>query len=164
MTGIYLLLGTNLGDRFKNLLRAKDHLKASGIDILASSSVYETQPWGKEDQPWFLNVLLEVQTSFTPEVLLLKCQEVEEELGRTRLEKWGERIIDVDILYYYDQVVNTRKLTIPHPEIQNRKFTLLPLVELAAFVNHPVLDQNHMTLLAVCEDPLEVKKTKLTLN
>ena len=164
MTGIFLLLGTNLGDRLQNLLRAKDHLKASGIDIVASSSVYETQPWGKEDQPWFLNVLLEVQTSFTPEVLLLKCQEVEEELGRTRLEKWGERIIDVDILYYYDQVVNTRKLTIPHPEIQNRKFTLLPLVELAAFVNHPVLDQNHMSLLAVCEDPLEVKKTKLTLN
>lgn len=164
MTGIFLLLGTNLGDRHRNLLRAKDLLLEAGIDILASSSVYETQPWGKEDQPWFLNVLLEVRTSFTPEVLLLKCQDVEEELGRTRYEKWGERIIDVDILYYNDQVINTRKLNIPHPEIPNRKFTLLPLVELAAFVNHPVLDTNHMSLLAACEDPLEVKKTKLTLN
>ena len=164
MTGIFLLLGTNLGDRHKNLIRAKQLLLEAGIDILASSSIYETQPWGKEDQPWFLNVLLEVRTSFTPEVLLLKCQDVEEELGRTRFEKWGERIIDVDILYYFDQVVNTRKLTIPHPEIQNRKFTLLPLVELAAFVDHPVLNQSHMALLRACEDPLEVKKTKLTLG
>lgn len=164
MTGIFLLLGTNLGDRHRNLLRAKDLLLEAGIDVLASSSIYETQPWGKEDQPWFLNVLLEIRTSFTPEVLLLKCQDVEEELGRTRYEKWGERIIDVDILYYHDQVINTRKLTIPHPEIQNRKFTLLPLVELAAFVDHPVLHNNHMSLLAACEDPLEVKKTKLTLN
>lgn len=164
MTSIFLLLGTNLGDRHHNLLRTKDLLMEAGIDILASSSIYETQPWGKEDQPWFLNVLLEVRTAFTPEVLLLKCQEIEEELGRTRLEKWGERVIDVDILYYYDQVINTRRLTIPHPEIRNRKFTLLPLVELAAFVNHPVLKQNHMTLLAACEDPLEVKKTKLTLS
>ncbi|MDW3194409.1 MAG: 2-amino-4-hydroxy-6-hydroxymethyldihydropteridine diphosphokinase [Cytophagales bacterium] len=164
MTGIFLLLGTNLGDRHKNLIRAKQLLLEAGIDVLASSSIYETQPWGKEDQPWFLNVLLEVRTSFTPEVLLLKCQDVEEELGRTRFEKWGERTIDVDILYYFDQVVNTRKLTIPHPEIQNRKFTLLPLVELAAFVNHPVLNQSHMALLGACEDPLEVKKTKLTLG
>ncbi len=164
MKGIFLLLGTNLGDRHRNLQRAKDLLLKAGIDILASSSIYETQPWGKEDQPWFLNVLLEVRTTFTPEVLLLKCQDVEEELGRTRFEKWGERIIDVDILYYDDIVINTRKLAIPHPEIQNRKFTLLPLVELAAFVNHPVLEQNHMALLAACEDPLEVKKTKLTLN
>lgn len=164
MTSIFLLLGTNLGDRHRNLLRAKELLMEGGMDILASSSIYETQPWGKEDQPWFLNVLLEVRTTLKPEVLLLKCQEVEEELGRTRIEKWGERIIDIDILYYYDQVIDTRRLTIPHPEISNRKFTLFPLVELAAFVNHPVLNQNHMTLLAACEDPLEVKKTKLTLS
>lgn len=164
MTGIFLLLGTNLGDRHKNLLKAKELLGKTGIDIIASSSIYETQPWGKEDQPWFLNVLLEVQTTINPEVLLLQCQDVEEQLGRTRFEKWGERIIDIDILYFHDQVVKTRKLTLPHPEIQNRKFTLLPLVEMAAFVNHPVLLQNHLTLLAACKDDLEVKKTKLTLR
>ena len=100
----------------------------------------------------------------TPEVLLLACQQVEQDLGRTRFEKWGERVIDVDIVYYGDQVVNTRKLTVPHPEIANRKFTLLPLVELAAFVQHPTLELNHMALLAACEDDLEVRKTKLTLS
>ncbi len=164
MTGIFLLLGTNLGDRHQNLIKAKALLLEAGIDIIANSSIYETEPWGKEDQPWFLNVLLEIRTGFTPDVLLLKCQDVEEQLGRTRFEKWGERIIDIDILYYYDRVISSRRLTLPHPEIQNRKFTLLPLVELAAFVNHPVLDQNHMSLLAACEDPLDVKKTKLTLT
>ena len=164
MTGIFLLLGTNLGDRHRNLLRAKELLLEAGIDILASSSVYETQPWGKEDQPWFLNVLLEVRTTLTPVGLLLKCQEVEVALGRTRIEKWGERIIDIDILYYHDQVINTRELVVPHPEIKNRKFTLLPLVELAAYVKHPVLNEDHKTLLTACDDPLEVRKTKLTLN
>lgn len=164
MNGIFLLLGTNLGNRQQNLINARDQLEAAGMEIAAVSSVYETAPWGKTDQPWFLNVVLQVRTSLTPEVLLLKCQEIEQEIGRTRFERWGERIIDIDILYYEDRVVSTRRLTVPHPEIPNRKFTLMPLVELAAFVNHPVLNMNHLTLLAACKDVLEVNKLKWQLS
>lgn len=164
MNGIFLLLGTNLGHRHQNLIKAKELLKEAGVEIAAISSIYETEPWGKSDQPWFLNVLLEVRTSLTAEVLLLKCHEIEQEIGRTRFEKWGERIIDIDILYYGQQVVSTRRLTIPHPEIPNRKFALMPLVELAAFVNHPTLQSNHLALLSDCKDELEVRKTKLELS
>ena len=161
MTGIFLLLGSNLHDRHQNLIQAKEALMVSDINIVAGSSVYETEPWGKSDQPWFLNVLFEVRTTYSPEALLQKCLEIEKEIGRTRHEKWGERLIDIDILYFGDQEVNSQLLTLPHPEIANRKFTLMPLVELAAFVNHPVLKENHLSLLSSCKDPLEVKKTKL---
>ncbi len=157
MKGIYLLLGTNLGDRVKNLADARNLVMEQGIEIKAMSSVYETAAWGIEDQPGFLNQVLEVTTSLAPEVLLKTILATELEMGRIRIQKWGERLIDIDILYYRNEVLNTPDLKVPHPEIPNRRFTLVPLVELAAEETDPVSGKTQRELLAVCPDKLEVR-------
>lgn len=157
MKGIYLLLGTNLGDRAKNLADARNLLKEKGIELKAASSIYETDAWGIEDQPGFLNQVLKVATDLSPKDLLKTILAVELEMGRVRIQKWGERLIDIDILYYQDRVIDTRELKVPHPEIPNRRFTLVPLAELAAGEVHPVLGKTQEELLAVCLDTLEVK-------
>lgn len=157
MKGIYLLLGTNLGDRAKNLADARNLLKEQGIELKAVSSIYETDAWGIEDQPGFLNQVLEVATDLGPEALLKTILAVELEMGRVRIQKWGERLIDIDILYYQDQVIDTPELKVPHPQIPNRRFTLVPLAELAAEEVHPVLCKTQQELLAVCPDGLEVR-------
>lgn len=157
MKGIYLLLGTNLGDRAKNLADARNLLKEEGIEFKAVSSIYETDAWGIEDQPGFLNQVLEVATDLNPKDLLKTILAVELEMGRVRIQKWGERLIDIDILYYQDRVIDTRELKVPHPEIPNRRFTLVPLVELAAEEVNPVSGKTQQELLAVCPDGLEVR-------
>ncbi|GAB5527142.1 MAG: 2-amino-4-hydroxy-6-hydroxymethyldihydropteridine diphosphokinase [Roseivirga sp.] len=157
MKGIYLLLGTNLGDREKNLSAARNLMKEEAIELKAVSSIYETAAWGIEQQPGFLNQVLEVATDLSPEALLKTLLAIELEMGRVRIQKWGERLIDIDILYYQDKVVDTADLKVPHPEIPNRRFTLVPLVELAAGEVHPVLGKTQQELLAVCPDGLEVR-------
>ncbi len=157
MKGIYLLLGTNLGDREKNLLTAINLMLERRIAVKAISSVYETAAWGIEEQPGFLNQVLEVATDLSPEALLKTLLAIELEMGRVRIQKWGERLIDIDILYYRDEVIDIPELKVPHLEIPNRRFTLVPLVELAAGEVHPVLGKTQEELLAVCPDTLEVK-------
>lgn len=161
MKGIYLLLGTNLGDRAKNLEVARNLMLEQGIAVKAISSVYETAAWGIEEQPGFLNQVLEVATDLSPEALLKTLLAIELEMGRVRIQKWGERLIDIDILYYQDKVIDKPKLKVPHPEIPNRRFTLVPLVELAAEEVHPVLGKTQEELLAVCPDRLEVRMSSL---
>ena len=156
MRDIYLSLGTNLGDRQSNLLRALELLKASGIEILRASSVYETAAWGKQDQPDFLNQIIEVECEFPPPQLLKVINKIEEEMGRVRVEKWGERLIDIDILYHQSAIINQPNLTIPHAQIQNRRFILEPLVELAPHFQHPVLKKNQTVLLKDLKDDLRV--------
>jgi 2-amino-4-hydroxy-6-hydroxymethyldihydropteridine diphosphokinase len=163
MNGIFLLLGTNLGDREKNLQIAKEHLTAHQLIIKRESKIYETAAWGITDQPNFLNQVVEVDTSKSPERILIIIQIIEELMGRIRSEKWAQRLIDIDILYYNNLVVDQSKLKIPHPEIENRRFTLLPLVEIASDQFHPVSGKRQYELLTLCKDLLEVKPF-FTLN
>ena len=163
MNGIYLLMGSNLGHRLDNLRTAAKLLSSSPIDIIEESSIYETEPWGPKNQGWFLNVLLEINTSKPPHKLLENLLNIENQLGRVRKEKWGERSIDIDILYYDAEIIETDHLTIPHPGIPERKFTLLPLVEVAPLEVHPTLNKNHVKLLAECSDPLDCKLTDYKL-
>lgn len=164
MEGKYLLLGTNLGDRFNNLQNAVDALLAKDIDIIRSSSVYESEPWGIREQPSFYNAVVEVNTELDPNQLLTTCLAVEKEMGRERLIKWGERIIDIDILYYDHMVVDENDLKIPHPGIPDRRFTLTPLVELASDFTHPILKRDQEALLRVCDDELDCTVLDLKLS
>lgn len=154
----FLLLGTNEGDRLANLRAAKDEIKKKIGLIVKESAVYQTAAWGKTDQPDFYNQVLMLQTTMSPEAILLHLQQIEEKLGRVKKEKWGVRIIDIDILYFGKTVLNTPDLLIPHPAIALRRFTLIPLVEIAPHFVHPVLKKTNALLLEECEDVLEVEK------
>ncbi|NMM50204.1 2-amino-4-hydroxy-6-hydroxymethyldihydropteridine diphosphokinase [Marinigracilibium pacificum] len=158
MKGIYLLLGTNMGDRQSNLKTAAEKIEDQIGKILNYSSIYETAAWGKTDQPDFYNTVLEIEADISPMDLINKCLEIEKEMGRIRIEKWAERLIDIDILYMDDWIVKYDSLTIPHPRIQDRAFTLFPLTEIASEFIHPVLLKSQKSLLSECSDTLEVKK------
>ena len=155
MNGIYLLLGSNIGNRLAYLKEAATLLSKENIIIIEESSIYETEPWGPKDQDWFLNVILEISTSYEPKELLEVVLKIESELGRVRKEKWGERCIDIDILYFKNEVVDDTNLSLPHLGIPNRKFTLMPLAEMCPLEKHPTLDKTQMELLAECTDPLD---------
>jgi 2-amino-4-hydroxy-6-hydroxymethyldihydropteridine diphosphokinase len=148
----YLLLGANLGDRLATLQKATDLIAARIGQVVHQSGLYETAPWGVTDQPAFLNQVLAVKTTMEPEEVLNQTQAIEQELGRVRLEKWGARLIDIDLLYYDQLVLQTDRLTIPHPYLHQRRFTLMPLVEIAPDFLHPVLTKTNAMLLAACED------------
>ena len=156
MEGIFLLLGSNLGNRLKNLKQASTALEEKEIKILMKSSVYETAAWGKTDQQAFLNQVLRVDTSLEPNALLKVILEIELELGRIRKIKWGERLIDIDILYYHQYFLEEDNLKIPHPGIPERRFTLIPLVEICPDFQHPTLKLTQIKLLDNCKDNLEV--------
>ncbi|ELR68100.1 2-amino-4-hydroxy-6-hydroxymethyldihydropteridine pyrophosphokinase [Fulvivirga imtechensis AK7] len=126
--------------------------------IIKKSALYETAAWGKTDQPSFYNQVIEVKSAITPVDMLAAINIIEEELGRVRREKWGERVIDIDILYYSNRVISLEKLNIPHPGIQDRRFTLVPLVEIAPDFLHPFLKKTNQQLLNECTDPLEVER------
>ena len=126
--------------------------------VIQKSALYETAAWGKTNQPSFYNQVLEVKSSLSPEEILLAINTIEAELGRVRKEKWGERIIDIDILYYGKKLINSDQLTIPHPGIPDRRFTLVPLVEIAPSFVHPTQKKTNQQLLNECIDPLEVEK------
>jgi len=156
MKGIYLLLGGNEGDRLAVLARAVEYIDREIGNVLIASSTYESEPWGHTDQPYFLNRAIEVESNLTPRVLLEKILEIERELGRIRGAKWSQRVIDIDILYYGDRIVDEPGLHIPHPEIQNRRFALVPMTEIAPDLIHPELKEDQRSLLAKCPDHLDV--------
>lgn len=161
MNNIYILLGANLGDSLQQISLAKQNLSEKLGDLVQASSLYESAAWGVEDQPSFLNQVLHYTTPHHPETCLDICQAIENELGRVRTLKWGARIIDIDILYYNNDIIATERLTVPHPYIQDRKFTLEPLVEIAANFIHPTLNKSQYELLSSCEDPLAVEKLSI---
>lgn len=157
MEGIYLLLGTNLGDRKKKLEEASGLIRERIGTVIKSSSVYETAAWGKTNQPAFLNQVLLISSTLGPEPMMAALHTIEQDLGRVRNERWAARTIDIDILYYGDLVVDNT-LHIPHPGIPDRRFTLVPLAELSPKFVHPVLQRSQQQLLEACKDTLEVKK------
>ncbi len=140
------------------LNRAADLIDHRIGKIVNSSSIYATKAWGIEDQPDFLNQVLEIECEFSPQSLLIKINQIEKALGRKRLIKWGSRIIDIDILYYGELTVDTVDLIIPHPENQNRNFVLVPMTEIAPDLLHPVFHLTQTQLLDRCKDELGVKK------
>lgn len=140
---VFLGLGTNLGDREMNLVTAKDLLMKKGVMILGQSSVDETIPLGGMDQPKYLNQVVECETGFLPEELLILCKTVEKEMGRPVVgERWGARIIDIDILFYGNEIVDTLNLKIPHVGVVERDFVMEELLELAPDFVHPVLKKS----------------------
>ena len=143
---IFLALGTNLGDRETNLRHAKDSLTPD-MTILQESSIYVTPPWGYTDQPEFLNQVIEVQTALEPFPLLQTLKQIENEMGRVKTFRNGPRLIDLDILFYGERVVELEGLQVPHPRLHLRAFVLVPLNEIASEFIHPVLGEGVSTLL-----------------
>jgi 2-amino-4-hydroxy-6-hydroxymethyldihydropteridine diphosphokinase len=154
---IFLLLGSNLGDRETNLEVARSKIQ-SIARIRKLSGVYKTAPWGKPDQPAFYNQVIAIETAMVPDELLNALLSIEMALGRERHEKWGSRVIDIDILFYKNDIISNERLKIPHPQIANRRFTLVPLQEIAPELVHPVLGKSITELLGECEDRLEVER------
>lgn len=159
MNNIYILLGANLGNPRAQLQKAKELLNSRLGTIVNASSLYKSEAWGVEDQPVFLNQVLLIQSYHNPMDTLHICQTIENELGRKRKEKWGARLIDIDILYFNNEIIDNKELTIPHPYIQERRFTLQPLCEIADSYKHPKLNLSNKELLLNCSDILEVVKT-----
>jgi 2-amino-4-hydroxy-6-hydroxymethyldihydropteridine diphosphokinase len=158
MNTVYLSLGSNLGNRMKYLDDALVLIEEKIGKIVKRSSVYETEPWGIRDQSMFLNMAVCVTTNLTAVLLLETILEIEQKLGRIRIAKWYERIIDIDILFYNNMIINEDDLIIPHPYLQERKFVLEPLVEIAPDFIHPVLKITVKELLLKCTDNSTTKK------
>lgn len=158
MSIAHLLIGGNLGDREENLLKAIALINEQCGPLIRASSVYETEAWGKTDQPSFLNQALEISTALNARQLMRKILKIEKEMGRIRQEKLGPRIIDIDILLYENEIHDLRFLKIPHPEMQNRRFVLVPLAEIDPTLQHPVLKKTIAELLEECPDNLQVSK------
>jgi 2-amino-4-hydroxy-6-hydroxymethyldihydropteridine diphosphokinase len=160
----FLLLGSNLGDRLLHLQTAREQIKEKIGLICKSSGIYETAAWGIEEQPAFLNQVLVVETSLSPELLMQTLLAIEESMGRVREKKMGTRIIDIDILFYENLIYQSETLTIPHPLLHLRRFVLIPLSEINPSKNHPQFGKNISELLNVCKDPLKVEKIKSVIH
>ena len=158
MNTAYLLTGGNLGERVHNLATARELIAAQTGNIIAASSLYETAAWGNTDQPAFLNQAIMIETPLNARQLIRRILKIEKKMGRVREEKYGPRLIDIDILLFNNEKHNYQFLKLPHPEMQNRRFALLPLAEIAPEIIHPVLKKTITELLQECKDELEVKK------
>jgi 2-amino-4-hydroxy-6-hydroxymethyldihydropteridine diphosphokinase len=156
MTKTYLLLGSNMGNREAFLSKALTEIDTKIGKISKKSKIYQTEPWGEKEQEDFLNIAVEVETKLKPKKILEKIHEIEKLLDREETYKWGPREIDIDILLYGEEMISEVDLTIPHPFIHERKFTLIPLAEIAPELYHPIMGANIMDLLLECEDQSEV--------
>ncbi|MEM9991088.1 MAG: 2-amino-4-hydroxy-6-hydroxymethyldihydropteridine diphosphokinase [Bacteroidota bacterium] len=157
MMTVYLHTGSNIGDRAKNLAEASALIAERIGKIIALSKLYETEAWGVRDQEDFYNQALAVETTLSP-IELLKCtKQIEQDMGRKKERKWYKRLIDVDILFYGAEVVVEADLKIPHREMANRNFVLIPMLEIAPELKHPLLDKTIEEIYWESEDPLEVR-------
>jgi 2-amino-4-hydroxy-6-hydroxymethyldihydropteridine diphosphokinase len=154
---VYLLLGSNVGDRQANLKKASELISEEVSPVVATSKLYETAAWGKTDQSPFLNQAIIVKTSIKPLILLSLLKNIERKVGRVDTEKWGPRVIDIDILLYGSEIIHEPELQVPHPYLPVRRFALLPLAEIAEEVIHPILKKTIAELLAECPDTSDVK-------
>ena len=158
MVEVIVHTGSNLGNRFANLEKANFLLNLLVGKVKSKSSIYQTAAWGYENQPDFLNQALLLESNLEPEAFLNTCKQIERKMGRRFSEKWKERIIDIDILFYGSEIINLENLEIPHPHLQNRRFVLQPLHDVAPDFIHPILNKSISNLLLDCEDELSVKK------
>lgn len=164
MNTVHLSLGTNLGNKLDNLNRALQKLSQLGT-IQNISSVYQTPPWGFESDD-FYNIALTLQTSIASSTLIDQLLDIEKELGRIRKESsqgYSSRPLDIDIIFFNDEIIQTKKLEVPHPRMQDRKFVLIPLIEIVQNYQHPVLKTSLEQLLTTCTDTSEIIKTKEAL-
>lgn len=160
MTKAYLLLGSNEGDRLGLMQEGIEQISKTGGKIVGQSRMYETAAWGLEEQPDFLNMAIIIDTPLQPIELLKAIHDIEQNLGRQRTLKWGQRTLDIDILFFGQHIINIPELAIPHPSVQLRRFALVPLNEIAPDFIHPVLNKTISRLLADCPDPLPVTEYK----
>lgn len=156
MNFVYLLLGGNQGDRIHNLAQARVSLEMQVGNIITQSALYETAAWGNTKQPHFLNQAIKMTTYLSAIECLSKINAIENHLGRQRTVHWGQRTLDIDILFYNNEKIHSSRLVIPHPEVQNRRFALIPLCDIAPDLIHPILRQSITNLLSNCPDKLEV--------
>ncbi len=156
MAIVYLSLGSNSGDRIGYVQQATSLLGASdNITLIRTSAFYETEPWGMDSENWFVNAVVEIKTSLSPQELLAECQRIEKQLGRKREEskEYSDRTIDIDILFYNKDIINDENLIIPHKFVHLRAFTLVPLLELIPNFEHPVLHKTISELHNDLENP-----------
>lgn len=146
-TTVYLSLGSNLGDRHALLRRGMTGLEEAGIRLVRQSGVYETEPMDVSDQPWFLNLVIEARTTLEPHDLLRICKRIETDCGRVPSTWHGPRHLDIDVLLYGEQKVDTDQLTVPHPSMRQRRFVLVPLVEIAPDLEDPITHERYAELL-----------------
>jgi len=157
MNSVYLLLGTNIGNRLVYLEKAHAAINASIGRIVNSSHVYESASWGYTSANSFLNQVVEIKTSLNHRELLIEVSRIEKKIGRIKLSKtYEDRCIDIDILFFNNNIIEEADLSIPHKQIANRRFTLLPLFEIAPDFEHPILNKNIRDLLDVCNDDINV--------
>lgn len=165
MGRIFVALGSNIGDRLGFLQKAMDALgSAPGFKVRRVSSVYETEPVGKKEQPQFLNAAVELNSLMSPEDVLVTLKQIERAVGRTPSERWGPREIDLDLIYVQDLVIDGPELVLPHPEVDSRKFVLTPLAEIAPEFLDPLRNRSLRELLLSCPDPNSVIKISSAIH
>jgi 2-amino-4-hydroxy-6-hydroxymethyldihydropteridine diphosphokinase len=158
MNKVYLLIGGNMGDRMANLTLSMNAIEKEIGSIQKMSSIYETAAWGNTEQPDFLNQALEIETHLNAEQVMEGLLKIEKQMGRERLIPMGPRSIDLDIIYFNKEVIESPSLEIPHPRLAERKFVLLPLSEIAPDFIHPIFQKTNEVLLKECGDSLAVYK------
>ena len=160
MTLVYLSLGSNKGDKVNFIHQATSLIANSeNIKLVRASTLYESEPWGEKNQPWFVNVGLEVKTTLSPQEFLEKMQNIETQLGRVRGEdtkKWSEREIDIDIIFWGNEIINDPNLKVPHPYAHKRAFVLVPFLELIPDFIHPVIKKSLIDIHSELEEPEDV--------
>lgn len=152
MSIVYIGIGSNLGERRENCINAIKLLQDGGVTVIKRSSMIETEPWGVKDQPHFINMAIEAETSLSPQELLRCMKDIELSMGRVESVHWGPRVIDLDILFYDDRIIDSADLKIPHPHLHERDFVLMPLMEIAPEKIHPVLKTK------ICELKTQVQR------
>lgn len=161
MSRVFLLLGSNLNDRQAALDEARHRISRTAGKIITVSSIFQTAAWGDKPQPDFYNQALEIEPVTNPPETLTTLLEIEKNMGRQRLEKWGSRLIDIDILLWGDVIMDEPSLRVPHPYLHLRRFALTPLAEIASDVVHPAFSKTITQLLEDCPDLLPVNRLKL---
>jgi 2-amino-4-hydroxy-6-hydroxymethyldihydropteridine diphosphokinase len=161
MGSVFLLLGSNLGDRLNHLSEACQHISRQAGKIITVSSIYQTDAWGDEAQPDFYNQAVEIEPLTGPYETLNLLLDIERKMGRVRVEKYGSRVIDIDILLWKDAIIHQSDLIIPHPQMQYRRFVLEPLAEISPSFVHPLLNKTTVQLLEECSDGLTVNRVAL---